>query len=245
MFILKVSTLGEIYMFKRVSASILCLDYNNKDVLIQAVKDVEKAGVSFIHFDVMDGKFVENKTFDHKLVNFVKENTNLMLDVHLMVENPEEVVDNYIKSGEDIISFHFEATKDARALLEKIKSKNILAGIAINPKTPAYKIKDLVTSGLADVVLVMGVEPGNYGQAFIPGSAEKVAEIHEYNRSVYIEIDGGVNVKNAKLLRKMGATILVSSSALFNSKNMKKTVQTLKGNDYGNQIARFFSKTSK
>lgn len=227
-------------MFQRISASILCLDYNNKEVLTQAVADVEKAGASFIHFDVMDGKFVERKTFDHELVNFVKEHTNLLLDVHLMVENPEAVVDDYIKLGADIISFHYEATNNAKALLQKIKEKNILAGIAINPKTPAYKIKDLVTSGLVDVVLVMGVEPGNYGQSFIPGSAEKVAEIREFSRSVYIEIDGGVNVKNAKILRKMGTNILVSSSTLFNSKNMKKTVQELKGNDYGNQIMKFF-----
>ena len=204
------------------------------------MKDVEKAGVNFIHFDVMDGKFVPGKTFDHNLVNFVKANTSLMLDVHLMVEHPEDVIDNYIKLGVDIISFHFEAVKDAKPLLKKIKDKNILAGIAISPKTPAYKIKELVTSNLVDVVLVMGVEPGNYGQTFIPGSAEKVAEIRDFDRSVYIEIDGGVTIKNSKLLRKMGANILVSSSTLFNSKNMRKTVSALKGNDYGNQIAKFF-----
>ena len=218
-------------MFKRVSASILCLDYNNKEVLSKAVQDIERAGVNFIHFDVMDGKFVQNKTFDHNLVNFVKEQTSLMLDVHLMVENPEEVIDDYIKLGVDILTFHYEATKDAKALLKKIKDKNILAGIAISPKTPAYKIRDLVTSGLVDVVLVMSVEPGMYGQAFIPGSAEKVAEIQEYNRLTYIEVDGGVNFKNAKILRKMGADILVSSSTLFNARNMKKAVKTLKGNN--------------
>lgn len=224
-------------MFKRVSASILCLDYNNKEVLSKAVQDIERAGVNFIHFDVMDGKFVQNKTFDHNLVNFVKEQTSLMLDVHLMVENPEEVIDDYIKLGVDILTFHYEATKDAKSLLKKIKDKNILAGIAISPKTPAYKIRDLVTSGLVDVVLVMSVEPGMYGQAFIPGSAEKVAEIQEYNRLTYIEVDGGVNFKNAKILRKMGADILVSSSTLFNARNMKKAVKTLKGNN-------FFSKLS-
>ena len=104
-------------MFKRISASILCLDYNNKDILKLALKDVEKAGADFVHLDVMDGKFVERKTFDHNLVNFVKENTSLMLDVHLMVENPEAVVDDYIKLGVDILTFHYEATKDAKALL--------------------------------------------------------------------------------------------------------------------------------
>lgn len=224
-------------MFKRVSASILCLDYNNKEVLSKAVQDIERAGVNFIHFDVMDGKFVQNKTFDHNLVNFVKEQTSLMLDVHLMVENPEEVIDDYIKLGVDILTFHYEATKDAKSLLKKIKDKNILAGIAISPKTPAYKIRDLVTSGLVDVVLVMSVEPGMYGQAFIPGSAEKVAEIQEYNRLTYIEVDGGVNFKNAKILRKMGADILVSSSTLFNARNMKKAVRILKGKNLFSKLS--------
>ncbi len=219
-------------MFQRVSASILCLDYNNREVLKQAVSDVEKAGANFIHFDVMDGKFVSQKTFDHQLVNFVKDNTNLLLDVHLMVENPEAVIDDYIKLEADIITFHYEATKDPASLLKKIKDKNILAGIAISPKTPAYKIRELVKSGLVDVVLVMSVEPGNYGQSFIPGSAEKVAEIREFSRGVYIEVDGGVNLKNAKLLRRMGSNILVSASTIFNARNMKKTIKDLKGKPF-------------
>lgn len=232
-------------MFKRVSASFLCINYEDKNILLQAVKDAEKAGVNFIHFDIMDGKFVPRKTFDEKLVNFVKVNTSLMLDVHLMVENPEDVVDRYIDCGADIISFHYEASKDAKKLLKRIKDKNILAGIAISPKTPAYKIREIVKEGLADVVLVMGVEPGASGQSFIPGSAEKVAEIHDFNHNVYIAIDGGVNVKNARLLRRCGADILISASTIFNAKNMHKTVQCLKGNDYASQFRKLFSRNKE
>ncbi len=232
-------------MFKRVSASILCLDYNNKEVLIDAINKVEKAGASFIHFDVMDGKFVKNKSFDHNMVNFVKHHTNLLLDVHLMVQEPEKVVDDYISAEADLITIHYEATDNPKAILKKIKDKNILAGLAINPKTPAYKIRDIVNSGLVDVVVVMGVKPGASGQTFIPGMAEKVAEIRNYNHSVYIEIDGGVTEKNVKILRKMGANIIVSSATLFHSKNMKKTIKVLKGNDYVQRLATRFAKNKE
>ncbi len=216
-------------LFTRVSPSILCIDYNNNQVLDAALADIEKAGANFVHLDVMDGKFVKNKTFDHKLVDYVKNKTTLMLDVHLMVANPEAVVDKYIEAGADILTFHYEATDKPEKLLKYIKSKNVLAGIAISPKTPAYKIKEILKENLADVVVVMGVEPGASGQTFIPGSGEKVAEVRELSRSVYIEIDGGVTLKNCKILRKLGADIIVSSSTIFNSKNMRKTINALKG----------------
>lgn len=233
-------------MFKiiRVSGSFLMLDYNNKEVLVDAVKKLEKSGAQFVHFDVMDGVFVKNKTFDHKTVEFVQENTNLMLDVHLMVSHPENVVENYIKAGADIITVHYEST-DTQTLektLKLIKSRAILAGVALNPETPAYKIKDLIKKDLVDVVVVMGVVPGAGGQNFIPGSAEKVAEIREMCKNVYIEVDGGVNGKTSKILRKLGANILVSGSYLFGAKNMKKAVRTLKGNDYGARIKQYFSR---
>lgn len=216
-------------LFTRVSPSIIAVDYNDEEVVKSALENIEDAGANFVHIDVMDGKFVSNKTFDHKFVDFVKNHTTLMLDVHLMIENPEKHVDDYISAGADIITFHYEATDNPESLLKHIKSKNVLAGLAINPETPAYKIKDLLKKNLIDVVLVMGVNPGACGQSFIPGSAEKVAEVRELDKSVYIEIDGGVNVKNSKILRKLGANILVSGSCIFSSKNIKKTIRALKG----------------
>ena len=164
-------------LFTRVAPSILAIDYNNKEVLDAALDDIEDAGANFVHLDVMDGKFVPNKTFDEKLVDYVKNKTTLMLDVHIMVENPEKEVDKYINAGADLLTFHYEASKDPAKLLKYIKSKNVLAGLAISPGTPALKIKDLLNKNLVDVVLVMGVEPGAGGQNFIPGSAEKVAEV--------------------------------------------------------------------
>ena len=235
-------------MFKiiRVAGSFLSENYNDKYELVESVKKLERAGVHFVHFDIMDGKFVENKTYDHELVSFVQQNTNMMLDVHLMVKNPEKVIENYTKLGVDIISVHYESTtfEKLEETLKFIKSKTILAGVAINPETPAYKIKDLIKRGLVDVVLVMGVKPGKGGQEFIPGSAEKVAEVRSMDKNVYIEIDGGVNYRNAKILRKLGADILVSGKFLYSAKDMKKAVKTLRGRDYGTRIKEFFKKNN-
>lgn len=218
-------------MFKivRVSPSIIATNYEDRDELIKTLGVLEKAGAQLVHLDVMDGKFVPAVTFDEKLVDFVKSNTTMMVDVHLMIENPDEQIDKYLKAGADILTVHFENTKDLPAVLSKIKSKNVLAGVAISPETPAFKLKSVLDLGLVDVVTVMGVAPGAYGQTFIPGSAEKVAEVREMNRNVFISIDGGVNLKNAKMLRKFGATIIVSGKTIFSSKNIKKTISALKG----------------
>lgn len=224
----------------RVAASILSIDYNNEEVLNKSLEQAEKAGANFIHLDVMDGIFVKNKTFDYTLVDKVKDKSNLLLDVHLMVENPDSVIDKYVEAGADIITVHYEACKDVAATLKKIRSKNVVAGLALNPKTPALKIKELLSAGLIDVVLVMGANPGAAGQKFIPGMAEKIAEIRELDRNVFIEIDCGVTTKNAKLLRLVGANILVSSAAIFSSKNMKKTIKQLKGKGLINHIREYF-----
>ena len=213
----------------RVSPSILAIDYNNDEVLKTALAEIESAGANMVHVDVMDGKFVQNKTFDHNFVDKIKDMTTLILDVHLMVENPEKVIDDYAKAGADILTVHFEACKDPLAVIKKIKDKNMVAGIAISPKTPALKIKDILDSGLVDVVTVMGVKPGACGQKFIPGSAEKVAEIREMNDKVYIQIDGGVTVKNSAILRKMGVNIIVSGATIFEAKNKRKVINQLKG----------------
>lgn len=221
----------------RISPSILCLDYNNDIVMQMALEKIERSGANMVHLDVMDGKFVENKTFDHKLVSKIKDMTTLMLDVHLMIENPIAKIENYANAGADIITVHYEACGDKfEETLKLIKSKNVLAGVAINPRTPALKLKDILKTGLVDIVTVMGVKPGASGQTIIPGSAEKVAEIREMDKRVYIEIDGGVTLKNVSILRKMGANIIVSAKTIFESKNMKKTIKNLKGGGFINKI---------
>ncbi|MBQ7452933.1 MAG: ribulose-phosphate 3-epimerase [Clostridia bacterium] len=218
-------------MFKiiRIAPSIIATNWQDREELSKTLRVLEKAGCQILHLDVMDGKFVKNKTFNEELVDYVKGQTTMLLDVHLMVQNPDSEVDKYIKAGADILTVHYENTKDLPRVLERIKSKNVLAGVAINPKTPAIKLKDILQANLVDVVNVMGVEPGACGQTFIPGSAEKIAEVREMSRNVFIEIDGGVNIKNAKVLRKLGTNILVSGNTIFSSKNIRKTVRALKG----------------
>ena len=220
----------------RVSPSILAVDYNDDKVLTESLSKIERAGANFVHLDVMDGKFVKNTTFDDKLVYKVRDMTGLLLDVHLMVESPEKVIDKYAAAGADIITVHYEACKNLPETLKRIKDKNIIAGVAINPETSVLKIKDIIDSGLVDLVLVMSVKPGKSGQTFIRGMAEKVAEVRELNKKVFIEIDGGVNTKNAKILRRMGVNILVSGATIFNSKSVRKTIRQLKGSGLVNRL---------
>lgn len=157
----------------KISPSIIATDYTNDEVLFKALEDIEKAGATFVHLDVMDGVYVKNKTFDHTFIDKIKDKTQLLLDVHLMVENPDKLIDKYADAGADIISVHMDACKDVIQTLKHIKEKNVLTGIALNPKTPVIKIKDILETGLVDIVLVMGVKPGACGQAFIPGFCRK------------------------------------------------------------------------
>lgn len=225
----------------RISPSIIATNYKNKEALFNSLEKIEKAGANFVHLDVMDGKFVKNMTFDYNFIEKIRDKTSLLLDVHLMVQKPEEVIDKYAKAGADIITVHYEACKDVTATLKKIKSKNIIAGLAINPETSVLKIKEYIENGLADLVLVMSVHPGASGQSFIPGMAEKVGEVRELSKKVLIEVDGGVNTKNAKILRMMGVNIMVSGSFIFKSKNMKKTINQLKGRGLGYKLKELFS----
>lgn len=225
----------------RVSPSIIAIDYRKDEILNKALKDIENAGANFVHLDVMDGKFVKNKTFDYTLIEKVRQKTNMILDVHLMVKDPETDIDKYAKAGADIITVHYEACRDIITALKKIKTKGLLAGIAINPETPVLKIKDLIESRLVDVINVMSVNPGACGQSFIPKTAEKISEIRELSKKIFIEVDGGVNTKNSAFLRKLGVNILVSGSCIFKSKNMKKTISELKGRTFKSRIREFFA----
>ena len=219
------------FRFLKISPSIIAVDYNNDEILFENINKLQNSLAKFIHLDVMDGKFVQNKTFDHTFVEKVRSKTDLLLDVHLMVENPDEVILDYIKAGADILTVHYEACEDIEKTLKTIRDNGCLAGVSISPKTAVSNIEHLVVNGLVDVVLVMGVEPGACGQEFLPETALKVSELRDMDKSVEIEVDGGINVRNARMLKKLGATILVSGATIFNSKDINQTIKQLRGKE--------------
>lgn len=210
-------------MIVKVAASILSLDWSDKTIIDQAVMRVGNA--DFIHFDVMDGKFVKDKTFDAEFVKSINTSP-IKKDVHLMVKQPEKLVDKFIKAGAERISFHAEATKSAKKLIEHIKKKEVLAGIAINPSTDLKKIDKLLN--LVDFVLVMTVKPGKPSQKFIKGTVKKIKSLRKKKPMLSIAVDGGINAETAHEVIEAGADILVAGSYIFKGPDPKIAVDILR-----------------
>ncbi len=177
----------------------------------------------YLHMDVMDGHFVPNLTMGSDLVKALKGIAPL--DVHLMITDPCDFIDDFCEAGADIISVHIEANKPKEAL-QLIKSKNIKAGIALNPSTPKEAIEDVVSE--ADMILVMSVEPGYCGQSFHENAIDRVKEYREKYPDKLIEVDGGVSTSNSEKLIQAGADILVAGSAVFNSEDPIQTIKQMK-----------------
>ena len=206
-----------------ISPSILTLDFSN--IQTQCAK-LQRDGADWIHLDVMDGIFVPNSTFDWQLVSQVKQAVTIPLDVHLMVVDPINVVDNYAKAGADIITFHLEAAKDVVGTINAIKKSGCKVGISIKPGTPVAEIEPYLP--LIDMVLVMSVEPGFGGQKFMPCAVERIAQIRALNPDILIQVDGGINPQNAPLVKKAGANVLVAGSAIVNTDNWEKAISNLR-----------------
>ena len=202
-----------------ISPSILGGTFSNMEKIINSLDQSE---AEYIHFDVMDGDFVPNLTFGPQFISNLRNQTKKVFDVHLMINRVGKFLDDYIKAGSDIITFHIEIEENLKELISKIKDKNIKAGIAIKPKTPWEKIKSLLHS--IDQVIIMTVEPGFGGQSFMSSQINKIKSISNYikenNLSVDIEIDGGVNYETGKICRDAGANILVAGSFLFKQENL-------------------------
>ncbi len=207
-----------------VSPSILSADFAN---LQNEIESVALSGAKWVHIDVMDGHFVPNITVGAPVVKSLKKAVNTILDVHLMIENPEKYIPDFIQAGSDVITFHIEASKENTNLcIDMIKEAGILAGISIKPKTKVSEIVPYLDK--IDMVLVMTVEPGFSGQIFMPKAASKIAEIKKLAPNLkYIQVDGGINDKTAKVCKRMGANCFVSGNYIFKSDNKKYAIKSI------------------
>jgi ribulose-phosphate 3-epimerase len=210
----------------KIAPSILSADFSK---LGEEIKDVEQGGADYIHVDVMDGHFVPNITIGSLVVDAIKPITNLPLDVHLMIENPDLYIPSFAKSGASIITVHQETCVHLHRTIQLIKDQGVKAGVVINPATPVDVLYPILPD--VDLVLIMTVNPGFGGQSFIKNTLSKIEQIAkwraELNLDFEIEVDGGVNVETAKLCTDAGADVLVAGSAVFNQKNRKEAIQNI------------------
>lgn len=208
-----------------VSPSILSADFAN---LERDIKRAEQAGADWIHVDVMDGHFVPNITIGIPVVKAIRKITELPLDVHLMIENPDKYVVAFAKAGADIITFHYEATcEDTVHVIDLIKKCNVKAGLAIKPKTTQERLYPYLND--IDMALVMTVEPGFGGQEFMHYCAMKIPKIKErVGEKFIIQVDGGINNVTSKICTSLGATSLVAGSYVYEAQNMELAIKNLK-----------------
>ncbi|EQF59910.1 ribulose-phosphate 3-epimerase [Clostridioides difficile CD200] len=214
----------------KLAPSILSADFAK---LLEDVRKVESAGCEYLHIDVMDGHFVPNITLGPLVVKSLKkENINMVFDAHLMIENPDQYIEEFVKAGCDIITVHQEACVHLHRTIQNIKSHGIKAGVVLNPATPVDTIKHVLPD--LDMVLLMSVHPGFGGQSFIPCVLDKIKElkaiIDSQGLNIDIEVDGGISPKNVAEVVQAGANVIVAGSAIFGSDDIQETVNLFRKN---------------
>ncbi|HEK4625678.1 ribulose-phosphate 3-epimerase [Clostridioides difficile] len=214
----------------KLAPSILSADFAK---LLEDVRKVESAGCEYLHIDVMDGHFVPNITLGALVVKSLKkENINMVFDAHLMIENPDQYIEEFVKAGCDIITVHQEACVHLHRTIQNIKSHGIKAGVVLNPATPVDTIKHVLPD--LDMVLLMSVNPGFGGQSFIPCVLDKIKElkaiIDSQGLNIDIEVDGGISPKNVAEVVQAGANVIVAGSAIFGSDDIQETVNLFRKN---------------
>ncbi|QLY39369.1 ribulose-phosphate 3-epimerase [Hujiaoplasma nucleasis] len=200
---------------------------SNFSKLKQEILSINEA--KWLHFDVMDGLFVSNTTYDHQMLKTIGEFSNQVFDCHLMIEKPEKYVDNYIENGADYITFHYEASHNPLKLIQYIQSKGVKAGISIKPNTRVEVLDDLLE--YLDLILIMSVEPGKGGQKFIPNALDKINYLNNIRTQkkyeYLIEVDGGIQFDTAKMVKNVGCDVIVVGSFIFNQSNRNQIIKEL------------------
>ncbi len=211
----------------KLSPSLLAADFSN---LKNDIEKAENAGCDMLHLDVMDGAFVPNISFGMPVISSLKKISNIVFDVHLMINDPIRYIEDFVKCGADIITFHYESCDDPLAVIEKIKSFGVKTAISIKPKTDASVLEPFVDK--VDMVLIMTVEPGFGGQKLIPDTLDKVAQVarmaKEKGVCPDIQVDGGITLENAHLATEKGANVLVAGSAVFGAPDVSEAVRKFK-----------------
>ena len=212
---------------KLIAPSILSADFSR---LGDEIRSVEEAGADWLHIDVMDGHFVPNITMGPQIVQAAKHVTSLPLDVHLMIENPDQYIPDFAEAGAHLISIQVEACVHLNRTIQMIKEYDVQPGVVLNPSTPLSSIEWVLDD--VDFVLIMSVNPGFGGQTFIPSSLEKIRALRnmlqDRGLSTLIQVDGGVNEKTIAEISQAGVDIFVAGSAIFRSKDYKKTIESLR-----------------
>jgi ribulose-phosphate 3-epimerase len=211
----------------KIAPSILSADFSR---LGDEIKAVEDAGADWIHVDVMDGHFVPNITIGPPVIESIRKVTKLPLDVHLMIEHADRYVKSFAEAGADLLTVHVEACPHLNRTLQAIRELDVRAGVVLNPATPLSSLEEVLHE--IDMVLLMSVNPGFSGQSFIPSMLDKISNLRDimshYENEIEMQVDGGVRVDNAGKIKEAGASVLVAGSAIFNSKDYKKTIQQLR-----------------
>ncbi len=211
----------------KIAPSILSADFSK---LGEEIKEVEQAGADYIHVDVMDGHFVPNITIGPLIVEAIRPITNLPLDVHLMIENPDQYIDQFADSGADIITVHYEACTHLHRTIMHIKEKGVKAGLVINPATPVELIRPILPE--LDLLLFMTVNPGFGGQSFIPNVLDQIKQADQWRKDMQLElefeVDGGINTETASWCKEAGIDVFVAGSFIFNKTDRQAAIDQLR-----------------
>lgn len=209
---------------KELAPSLLAADFYN---LKNQIEELNKTKIKYLHLDIMDGDFVPNISFGPDVVKNIRPHTELIFDTHLMIKNPENYIENFVKAGSDIISFHPESTIHPHTVISKIKNFGKKAGIVLNPNTDENMLKYLIDD--IDLVLIMSVVPGFGGQKFMKQTYRKIENVSDIIRKsakeIILEIDGGVNLENIEKLAKTDVNLFVAGSAVFNKNGISKNIE--------------------